>query len=195
MSSSVSITNVYEMQPTFSQLGMGPVPAGITADAGVSLVQKQLFKNLSASWPATAPQYDPTQQDQGIMGPWTDNVGGTAPPCVVQAITTDFNAWSLPVDTGTVNEMAQQITQEISNNGGLTGQFFGKTRLGGSETLYWGVGYATGPIQDSPEVLGVIYVFAAVFGVNSARTEIIAGRRPPRRRVRVGLGANDFATR
>jgi hypothetical protein len=169
MSSSVSITNNINnptMQGTYNSLGLGPIPAGTTADAAVTAVEKVLFKNLQTGWPSTAAPYDPTQQDSGIMGPWSDNVAGTAPPCVVQQVTLDFNSWGLPNDPPTISAIGSEITQQISDNGGLTGVFYGKQRLGGSETIYWGVGFATGVIVDSPEEFGIIYVFAAAFGIN-----------------------------
>jgi hypothetical protein len=173
MSSSVTIINVTSMQPTYTALGLGPIPAGTLADAAVATVEKQLFKNLQASWPASAPTYDPTQQDSGIMGPWSGNVAGTAPPCVVQQITLDFNSWALPNDQNAITSMAEEITQQIQNNGGLSGQFYGKTRVGGSMTLYWAVGFGTGAIADNPEELGIIFVYSAALAVNAPLSETL----------------------
>jgi len=184
MSSSVTIVNVNSMQPTYDALGLGPIAPGTRADVAVATVEKVLFKKLKASWPASAPQYDPTQQDSGIMGPWSQNVAGTAPPCVVQQITIDFNNWSLPNDQAAISSMAQEITQQIQNNGGLSGSFYGKTRLGGSETLYWAVGFGTGVIVDNPEEMGVIFVYTAALAVNEPLSETLFSVAPPHHSVK-----------
>lgn len=166
MSKQPCIVNANSVQPSLSALGEGTLPAGTTADAAVAIVENVLAKKLQGDWPSTYPDYETDQQDQGIMGPWNANVAGAAPQCVVQQLTGDFNAWELPSDDTTINAIATQITQEISSNGGLSGTFYGRTRVGGSETIYWGVAFATGAIQDNPEVLGIIYVFTAQLGVN-----------------------------
>lgn len=166
MSTSVTVINVQSMQPSFTAAGLGPIPAGTTADAAVATIQTAFATKLRNNWPSNWPAYVTSQQDQGIMGPWSANLAGTAPPCLVQQITMDFNNWELPVDTSTINDMASQITEEISANGGTTGTFTGRTRIGGAETIYWGVAFGTGAIADNPEEMGIIYVFSAQLGVN-----------------------------
>ena len=165
-SSTVVIITSPTTQNTYQQLGLGPLPPGTLADAAVAAIEKVLVKQLSTNWPANFAAYDSSQQDQGIMGPWSANRAGSAPACVIQQITSDFNEWGLPNDPGTVSGMGSEITQQIADNGGLTGTFYGKHRLGGAETIYYGVGFGTAAIADNPEVLGIIYVFAAVLGVN-----------------------------
>ena len=166
MSTSVTINNSASMQPTYTALGMGDVPAGITADAAVTAVQTKLLSNIQAKWPKTWP--DPlTDTDVGAMGPWDDNVAGTAPPCLVKKLQLDFTGWGLPVVQTVINQMAEEITEQVSSRGGLSGMFFGKTAVGGSETIYWAVGFGTGTLEDGPPaVLGIIYVFTAALGVN-----------------------------
>jgi hypothetical protein len=121
-----------------------------------------LKKGISSNWPSAFPTYASYPEDSAIMAPWKDNVGGSIPKCVVDAITQDFTSWDLPVDTATIRNMAKQITQEVANNGGSTGTFFGKSQLGGAATLYWGVGFATAPVVNSPEEMGIIYAFSAL---------------------------------
>jgi len=171
MSNSVTINNTISMQNSYDQLGLGPIPPGTTADSAVKTVQTSLFTTLNANWPKGFPPLaDTSQHDQGIMGPWSDNIPGSAPSCVVQQLSQDFKSWEMPVDTNTINTMAAQITQEISSNGGVSGTFFGRSQIGGSETVHWGVGFATGAIADGPdggtEELGIIYVITAQLDVN-----------------------------
>ncbi|WP_353780097.1 hypothetical protein [Winogradskyella sp. 3972H.M.0a.05] len=166
----VSVTNitvnVNEFQEAYSRLGLGQIPAGVTVSTVVSKIEAKLAKDLSGSWPDAFPAYASYQEDSAIMAPWKANVAGKAPKCVTQAITQDFTSWDLPVDTNTITEMAKQITQEVANNGGLSGTFYGRSQLGGAETLYWGVGFATAPVINQPEEMGIIYVFSAVLGLN-----------------------------
>lgn len=170
MSSSVTIINTVSMQSTYTALGLGQIPSGTLADAAMKTIQQALLKKVQASWPKTAAPFDTTQSNSGLMGPWSANVGGTAPPCAVRWITSSFNDWGLPNDQQTVASIAQEITTGIQANGGLSGQFFGKTRVGGSETIYWAVGFGTGAIVDNPEEMGIIFVYTAVLGLNSARS-------------------------
>jgi hypothetical protein len=158
----VNVTNVFIMQPTYTALGLGPIPAGTLPDVLVPAIEKKLVAQLQAAWPSTFPAYTASQQDMGIMGPWADNIAGTAPPCLVQQATLDFQNWELPVDAGAIDAMGKTITQEISSNGGEAGTAFGRTRVGTAVTIYWGVSFVTGPIADNPEEIGVIYVFTAL---------------------------------
>jgi hypothetical protein len=177
MSSTVNVTNVFAMQPAYTQLGMGPIPDGITLSKAVTLLKNALSTKLLAQWPSSVPPIG-TQQDSGIMGPWSDNIAGSAPSCVVQQITGDFSAWELPSDPTTVNAIAQQITQEISSQGGIAGVFVGETPVGANESIFWGVGYGTcavsNPSGGGPDEVGVVYLFAAQLGLNLAARSRIA---------------------
>jgi hypothetical protein len=167
-----TIVNVNQLAPAYQSLGLGPIPPGTTAADGVAAVETKLKANLATSWTgANFPTLPSFQQDVGLMGPWSSNVSGTAPACLVQQITQDFNSWSLPNDQTTINQMATQITTEISANGGITGTFLGRSRLGGSEEIDWGVAFTTGVIVDNPEENGIIYAFGAVLNVTAAEAE------------------------
>jgi hypothetical protein len=161
----VVINKTESLQGSYTALGLGPIPPGTPVDAAVKTLEAALFKLLAASWPSTYPTY-PSVQDSGVMGPWNSNAPGTAPPCVTQQMTLDFQSWGLPVDENAITLMAEEITQQISNNGGQAGTFYGQTRVGASETMYWAVGFATGAIVDGPpEELGIIYTFVATLGL------------------------------
>ncbi|HEX4693411.1 hypothetical protein [Sphingomonas sp.] len=168
MSTDVTVINIESMQQSATDSGLGPIPPGTTPADGLALLQKQLLANITKDWPTDYPTPASNAQDMGIMGPWSDNVAGTAPPCLVQQITQDFSAWQLPSDAAPVNAMAQQITQEVSSRGGATGAFTGTTELGGSENIYWGVGFGTGDITEgspgNPAEKGIIYAFTATLG-------------------------------
>jgi hypothetical protein len=166
----ISVTNitvnVNEYAAAYKANGLGDIPAGTTVSDVVGNIDKKLKKDLAASWPSAFEPYASYQTDNAIMAPWKNNVGGQAPKCVTDAITQDFSSWELPVDKATITGMAKQITQEIANNGGLTGTFYGKHQLGGAETIYWGVAFTTAPVINNPEEMGIIYAFSAVLGLN-----------------------------
>lgn len=166
----ISVTNitvnVNEFAAVYRANGLGDIPAGTTVSDVVGLIETKLKKELAASWPSAFEAYVSYQTDNAIMAPWKSNVAGQAPKCTTDAIKQDFGSWSLPVDEDTITNMAKQITQEIANNGGLTGTFYGKHQLGGAETIYWGVAFTTAPVIDIPKEMGVIYAFSAVLGLN-----------------------------
>jgi hypothetical protein len=162
------------MQPLHDALQMGSIPAGTTTDAAVNAVQAQLQTNLATAWNSAGRTSPGVNTNVGIMGPWSADVGGTAPTCVVQQLTENFTAWGLPTDQGAISSIASEITENIAANGGLSGQFLGLTREGGSETLLWGVAYATGIIVDNPMMLGVIYTFEAVLGIDAEADQALA---------------------
>lgn len=166
MSTNVTIVNIQSLQSSYNQYGLGQLPAGITPDDAVGSLQQAEVAAMQKNWPAKFLPFDGSQVDKGIMGPWTENVAGTAPPCLVAQIKQDFSSWELPGDMSTINAMAMQITQEIaSGSGGRSGgQFYGKHNIG-AETIYWSVGYAAGVIADTPQETGIIYAFAVVFGL------------------------------
>lgn len=159
--------NVNNFQPAYTALGLGTIPAGTSVANGVSTIEKALIASLMSSWPSTYPASAPNQTDDGIMEPWSANVSGTAPACIVNQITTDFNSWQLPYSSALLNQMAIQITTEIAANGGQTGNFYGQTNLAGSEKIYWGVAYTTAVVIGPPtNATGIIYAFTAVLGLD-----------------------------
>jgi hypothetical protein len=160
----VTVVNVYVLQPVYDSLNMGPIPPGTTPDAATASILAKLRTSVTTNWPAAWPAYDDTQVDAGIMQPWSGNVGGSAPQCVVDQITLDFNSWSFPNDGAMITQMAKEITEQVSASGGNTGVFDGKARRGAATTLYWRVSYTTGIAIDNPETLGVFYGFCAVLG-------------------------------
>jgi len=166
----VSVTNinvnVNNFAPAYKSVGLGAIPAGVNVSTVVKTIEKQLFKDLKTNWPASYADFDSSQEDSAIMAPWKDNVPGTAPKCVTDAITLDFQNWGLPVDKPTITNMAKEITQQISNNGGLSGTFYGKMQVAGSETIYYGIGFATAVVVNNPEEKGIIYVFSSSLGLN-----------------------------
>lgn len=165
----VSVTNitvnVNNFQSAYDHFGLGRIPAGTKIDKAVATIMRSLKKELSDNWPKAnpTPSYAP---DAAIMGPWKANAAGTAPKCVTDALTQDFDTWGLPVDKDTIDQMAKQITQEISNSAGLNGYYYGQSTLGASETIYWGVSYISAVIVDNPEEYGIIYGFSASLGLN-----------------------------
>jgi hypothetical protein len=165
--SSVTIININEMQPMYASLGLGQIPAGTLADVAVLAVETQLTSNLAAEWTQAGRTSPGINVSSGIMGPWSADVGGTAPTCVVQQLTENFNDWSLPNDQSAISSIASEITENIAVNGGLPGTFLGLTREGGSEAVLWGVAYTTGVIVDNPLMLGVIYTFEAVLSLDA----------------------------
>jgi len=155
--------NVNALQPAYNNLGLGPIPAGTSVANGVAALEKILIATLAGSWPyAPGTPYVPNQTNDGIMEPWSANVGGTAPACVLQQIQTSLNGWQLPYSTAAINQMAIEITTNIANNGGQNGTFFGQTTMG-AEKLYWGVAYAAIPV-DTNNTLGIIYAFTGALG-------------------------------
>lgn len=166
-----TVIEVESLVETFEAAGLAPPAAGTKAS---EVLNKQLWpafaKKLQDGWPADWPAYDASQVDEGMMGPWTANVAGTAPSCVVQQIMMDLGNWGLPADQNTVNAMASQITEEVAAHGGLTGTFYGHAQVGGSEVIYWGVAFGTGGITDSTggtqTEVGIIYSFSAVLDVD-----------------------------
>lgn len=165
MSKTVNITvNVTNFKPAYESLGLGPIPAGTTTDAAVNQIQSKLNDLLKDGWPKTYETYDESQADSAIMSPWKNNVPGTAPTCVTDAIRLDFQSWDLPVDENTITLMAKEITQQISNHGGNKGTFYGKHRIA-SETIQWGISFISAIVVDNPEELGIIYAFSAVLSI------------------------------
>ncbi len=164
MSSSANVTviNVNLLQPVYNSLNMGQIPAGTTPDAATAQILKTLRNSLADNWPTTWPAFDVSQADAGIMQPWSENVAGSAPKCVTDQITLDFNAWSFPNDPAMVTQMAKEITEQIGASGGNTGVFSGKARRGAASTMYWRVGFTTGIVIDDPFTLGVFYAFCGV---------------------------------
>jgi hypothetical protein len=158
--------NVNNFQQAYTDLGLGPIPAGTKLDVAVPAIFAKLGTLLQTGWPANFGTYIASQEDSAIMSPWTANVGGTAPQCVIDAITLDFTSWALPVDSNTITLMAKEITQQIVNKGGDTGTFYGRTVLAGSEMMYWGVAFTTAIVVDSPEQTGILYAFTANLGIN-----------------------------
>jgi hypothetical protein len=169
--SSVSVTqinvDVNNLQPAYSALGMGSVPAGTTIANGVAAIEKVLIANLASGWPAAFAPYLSYQMADGIMEPWTANVPGSAPACVTQQLINSFNGWQLPYSTTAINQIAIEITQQIGSNGGQAGTFYGQTTLaGGGETLYWGVAYTTAVVVGPPDnSVGIIYAFSGSLGL------------------------------
>jgi hypothetical protein len=159
--------NVTNFQPCYNALGMGQIPPGTSVADGVTAIEKVLLANLQKNWPAKFPVYDTSQQGDGIMEPWSQNVGGTAPACVVQEITNYYNGWELPYTSDAVRQAAIEITQSIASNAGQAGYYYGHTTLaGGGEKLYWGVGYTTAVVIGPPtNATGVIYAFSAVLDI------------------------------
>lgn len=167
ISSTTINVNVQNLQPAYTALGMGNIPAGTSVAMGISGLEKTLLGNLANGWPSVFAPYASYQQNDGIMEPWSDNVGGTAPSCVTQQIISSFNGWELPYSSDAVNQIASEITQNIAANGGQTGTFYGRTALAGGETLYWGVSYATAVVIGPPtNATGIIYAFSAAIGFN-----------------------------
>ena len=155
----VNITNVY---PAAKQVGIDVtnLPAGTTPDALVKLIQAKLAANLLAGWKSATP-FD-TNQDTGIMGPWADNIGGTAPACLTSQINLDFQAWSMPVNTNTINLIAEEITEQIAASGGNYRTFYGKRPEGPAAEIVYGVACVASVISDDNDEQGIIYAFAAV---------------------------------
>jgi hypothetical protein len=158
--------NVTNFQPAYTNLGLGPIPAGTTVDSAVFAIQNKLKENLEKSWPKKYDPFTAEQEDSAIMTPWKDNIPGTAPQCVLDTINLDFEAWGLPVDPKTITLMAKEITQQISNHGGTYGTFYGKNQIAGSETIQWGLGFTTAVVVDKPEQIGIIYSFSAVLSLS-----------------------------
>lgn len=156
--------SVYNFQAAYTAYGLGTIPAGTSVAAGVGTIQKAMDNVLKTQWPASYPTFVPNQVDHAIMEPWKDNIGGTAPRCATQAITLDFTSWNLPFSTAAVTQIAKEITQQIANNGGQTGTFYGQTPLTSSETLFWGVAFATAVVIE-PDVTGILYSFTAALGL------------------------------
>lgn len=165
----VSITNitvnVNNFQSAYNHFKLGPIPPNTNVDHAVASIEKALKTELSKNWPKAnpSPSYAP---DAAIMAPWKANVPGTAPKCVIDAITQNFDSWGLPVDKNAIQTMAKQITQEISNSAGLNGYFYGQSSLGASQTIYWGISYISVIVVDKPEEYGIIYGFSASLGLN-----------------------------
>ena len=158
--------NVDNFQPAYTSLGLGQIPAGTSVANGVSTIEKALISNLMSKWPKSYPDSIPNQKNDGIMEPWSANVGDTAPACLVNQITTDFNSWQLPYNTATLNQMAKEITTSIASNGGQTGNFYGQTSLTSNEKVYWGVAFTTAVVIGPPSnSTGIIYAFTAVLGL------------------------------
>ena len=166
MSSTTNVTviNVRILQPVYDSLNMGQIPSGTTPDSATAAILTKIKNNVTADWPSAWPAFDSTQVDSGIMQPWSGNVPGTAPKCVTDQITLDFNSWSFPNDQAMIKQMAEEVTEQVGASGGNWGVFSGKARRGAASTIYWRVGYTTGIVIDNPETLGVFYGFAAVMG-------------------------------
>jgi hypothetical protein len=158
--------NVNNFQAAYTNLGLGPIPAGTTLDSVVKDIKVKLTDNLEKSWPKKYEPYTAEQVDGAIMTPWKDNIPGTAPQCVLDAISLDFEAWGLPVDTKTITLMAKEITQQISNKGGEYGTFYGKSHIAAAETIQWGLSFVTAIVVDKPEQIGIIYSFSAVLSLS-----------------------------
>lgn len=159
--------NVEVLQKAYDAYGLGPIPPGTKIDDAVTGIKASQVASLTKDWPTQfAAMPIGATPDSSIMGPWNDNVAGSAPPCAIQAISQDMQTWLLPVDTDAINDMAKQITQAISNTGGLKGEHFGRTQLAsGSEQLDWGVAYVATVVSNNPELSYIVYSFIAALNV------------------------------
>lgn len=156
--------SVSALQPAYTASGLGPIPAGTSVANGVVKLEKILIGKLASGWPyGPDTAYVANQTNDGIVEPWTANVSGTAPACVVQAIQTSLNGWQLPYSSAAINQMAIEITTNIANNGGQAGTFFGQTTMGAAK-LYWGVAFAAIPV-DTNNTMGIIYAFTGALGL------------------------------
>ena len=140
MSTNVNITNVYVMQPAFTELGMGQV-AGTPSDS-LKKLQGQLAKLVGTLFSAKYPTADQSDPQTGIMGPWDNSQSGTAPKCATDQITLDFGSWGIDAEPGVIDHMVKTITTHLGNNMGVTGTMSGASAITGSEKIFWAVGYA-----------------------------------------------------
>ena len=156
---------------TFKAAGLAPPPPGTDPSTQLNLtLWPGLSSKLQGGWPTDWPAYDTSNEDRGIMGPWTANVAGAAPSCLVNQIAMDLGNWGFPVEQNTVNAMASQITEEVSVRGGTSGTFYGHSQVAGSEIIYWGVAFGTAGLTSSTggaaSEMGIIYVFSAALGMD-----------------------------
>ena len=160
--------NINNFQQAYTDLGIGEIPAGTQIADGIKAIERALLTTLVSGWHTNGyPAIVANQQNDGIMEPWSDNVGGTAPRCVTQQLQNSFNGWGLPYSTDLVNQMAIEITQNIASNAGQTGTYYGRTSLTPNETIYWGVAFTTAVVTAPPSnSTGIIYAFTAVLDLN-----------------------------
>jgi len=88
MSTNVTVINIFALQPAYTEQGLGQV-SGTPSDATKKL-QTQLGKMVGTVFAAKWPTADTNDPMTGIMGPWDNSQGGTAPKCATDQITLDF---------------------------------------------------------------------------------------------------------
>src|SRR4051794_24893248 len=86
----VNITNIYVLQPAYTEQGMGQV-TGTPSDA-LKKLQAQLARMTGTVFAAKYPTADVNDPETGVMGPWDNSQSGTAPKCATDQITLDLAA-------------------------------------------------------------------------------------------------------
>ena len=76
-------------------LGLTPIPSGDPVpkqtQPALSQMTGLLLTRFAADFAASGITLPASNHDGGYMGPWTDDVAGTAPKCVVDQIVGDFS--------------------------------------------------------------------------------------------------------
>ncbi|MFL5073824.1 MAG: hypothetical protein ACJ8A4_17900 [Microvirga sp.] len=165
MSTNVTVINIFALQPAYTEQGLGQV-SGTPSDATKKL-QTQLGKMVGTVFAAKWPTADTNDPMTGIMGPWDNSQGGTAPKCATDQITLDFGSWGIDAEPGIIDHMAKTITMHLANTMGSTGTMAGSSAVTGSEKIYWAVGFAVVDVgQGTPPEKGVIYAYTAAEGLD-----------------------------
>lgn len=164
-SSSVTVDNtdifVEQMNTVITQSGLQPLPAGTTADdaadKALALVRTKTQTQFATDFAGTA--LPPSNIDGGFMQPYSANVAGTAPQCVLDQVTMDLTNWNLPLTNDIPTAIAKTITSELSFQAGDLGFSSGTVELGPLETVLWVAGYVEYDVTQTTK--GVVYAFTA----------------------------------
>lgn len=151
----INVTNITIIAPAYQAIVGSPVPQGAGVIDLIRAMETAQTAKLKADW-SRGPY--PGQALSAIMGPWSPDLAGTAPACVVQELTTSFEGWGIPTDGAT--QIAVEITTQIGSNGGFSEEFFGRWSEGVNAELDYGLEYGILPI-DEQGTQGVIYSFSA----------------------------------
>ena len=126
----VTVIDIFALQPAYTEQGLGQV-SGTPSDATKKL-QTQLGKMVGTVFAAKWPTADTNDPMTGIMGPWDNSQGGTAPKCATDQITLDFGSWGIDAEPGIIDHMAKTITMHLANTMGSTGTMAGSSAVTGS---------------------------------------------------------------
>lgn len=163
---SITVTNnstaVSQLNNAGQSVGMQPVSENTPVTQAAQQFEQSLMSTLTTTqWAKEFPNVTlpATNTDNGYMGPFTSDIVGTAPQCIVTQVGQDFSNWGLPTNTTLPTTIATTVANELVFQGGVQNFIGGTFQVSSNENICWLAGYGSFDVTQSE--LGVVWVFAA----------------------------------